>query len=262
MTPTPMPHCPPLALPPLERPHAFEQVLADQWLLFDLKARVRDVDGWFNPMNQFTFYFLLRLQEFWGIGGDLIELGAWEGKSALFSAAFAGPGETQHIVDYKVRPGLLKNLEALPPDQASRVSLVECKTISPATETLRSESKYRFIHIDAAHDRENVFNDLKGYAPTLAENGVLVLDDWFSYRDPGVTEGAFQFLYTCENDLVPFYIGFNKGYFTTRAAQPRYHQMVRELLLEKMVCLHPNPAIERFEMQVCNYPCLQMRFRP
>lgn len=57
--------------------------------------------------------------------------------------------------------------------------------------------KAELIYIDAGHEYESVYRDIKMYWKLLTENGVMILDDFNSW--PGVSKAVYQFAY--ENDL-------------------------------------------------------------
>jgi hypothetical protein len=57
--------------------------------------------------------------------------------------------------------------------------------------------KAGMIYVDAGHEYESVYRDIKMYWELLEENGVMVLDDFNSW--PGVSKAVYQFAH--ENDL-------------------------------------------------------------
>jgi hypothetical protein len=57
--------------------------------------------------------------------------------------------------------------------------------------------KAEMIYIDAGHEYESVYRDIKQYWELMTPGGVMVLDDFNSW--PGVTKAVYQFAY--ENDL-------------------------------------------------------------
>jgi hypothetical protein len=57
--------------------------------------------------------------------------------------------------------------------------------------------KSKMIYVDAGHEYESVYRDIKFYWELLESDGVMVLDDFNIW--PGVSKAVYQFAY--ENDL-------------------------------------------------------------
>ena len=63
------------------------------------KSNLTTIPGWFLPQDQNLFRWVLGEQERRHIMGDLAELGAYMGKSAIVIGGYLRPGETFTIID-------------------------------------------------------------------------------------------------------------------------------------------------------------------
>lgn len=79
---------------------------------------------------------------------------------------------------------------------------------------------YRFVHIDAGHRFEDVCADFERFSGSVSEDGLLVLDDVFEVRWPGVTEAVFKMV--PKSDFVPVFFANRKLYLAHRAYADTY----------------------------------------
>lgn len=63
------------------------------------ERRLEEVAGWFAPVDQVVFECLLSWQSRTQPAGDAVELGVFEGKSAIHIARFLRPGERLTVCD-------------------------------------------------------------------------------------------------------------------------------------------------------------------
>ncbi|MCK5625207.1 class I SAM-dependent methyltransferase [Candidatus Pacearchaeota archaeon] len=122
----------------------------------------------------------------------------------------AGKGDLQAFkenYEYWIRNG--KNL-----------NIYECK--SEELEKYISGKNFGFFHIDGGHTAKETFNDLELATKHLSKGGVIVLDDAFNYRFPGVAEGLNSF-FTLNQDYTPFIIGKNKVILCKKDFYDEYH---------------------------------------
>ncbi len=84
-------------------------------------------------------------------------------------------------------------------------------------------AKFRLFSVDGGHSAEQTKYDLTIAADSLAEGGVVLLDDYFHTGWPEVSVGTVHFIEeNRELDLVPFAIVSGKLLFTTRSHQQTY----------------------------------------
>lgn len=88
------------------------------------------------------------------------------------------------------------------------------------------KSPIRFFSIDGGHTKLHILNDLKIAETTIANDGVVIVDDFLHPQWIGVTEGVFEYIRT-NSLLIPFAVGHNKLYLCT----PSYHKKYIENIL-------------------------------
>ncbi|CAM5709508.1 hypothetical protein STENM327S_00449 [Streptomyces tendae] len=136
-------------------------------------GELNDVPGWFWPLDQVLFSWFLERQERLGTRGDLLELGAYLGKSAILGHRLRD-GETLTVCDL---------FGAEPPDAANRAeaaksyswltttfernylsfhdtlpTIIQAPSSAVADEV--APGSCRFVHIDASHLYEHVEGDI------------------------------------------------------------------------------------------------------
>lgn len=186
-----------------------------------------DVPGWFHRADAILFDWFLRRQNRRGPHGDLLEMGAYLGKSAIFLRARLREGETFTVCDLfgadapdepnarETRgsyPALTRRAfeghylsfhEDLPRILQAPTSVVP-QEVAPAS--------CRFVHIDASHLYEHVRSDIAGARKALHEQGLVVLDDYRAGHTPGVACATWQAV--LEDGLRPVCLTRTKFYGT------------------------------------------------
>ncbi|MEU6377765.1 class I SAM-dependent methyltransferase [Streptomyces sp. NPDC046909] len=166
-----------------------------------------DVPGWFPPLDQLLFGWFLERQEREGMPGDLLELGAYMGKSAILLGRHLREGERFTVCD-------LFGGDA--PDGANRAETAKSyasltrqafernylsfhdelpRVIEAPSSVISSEvaaKSCRFVHIDASHLYEHVRDDIGAAREILLPDGVVVLDDFRSEHTPGVSVATWE----------------------------------------------------------------------
>jgi hypothetical protein len=173
-----------------------------------LPRELDDVPGWFPVLDQLLFNWFLDRQEAAGERGDLLEVGVYMGKSAIFLGRHLQEGESYTVCDL---------FESDAPDDANAA---EATKSYRSTLTRRAfEANYlafhdelprvlqgpssivpgevkprscRFVHIDASHLYEHVQGDITTARDILLPGGVVVLDDFRSEHTPGVSIAAWE----------------------------------------------------------------------
>jgi len=101
-----------------------------------------------------------------------------------------------------------------------------------------SESRVRLFSIDGGHTAEITRNDLSIAAEAIADDGVVILDDFFNEAWPGVATGTARFFQDNPKMLVPFAVVGNKVFFArTDAAADAFRQILSrsEMVAERLV---------------------------
>ena len=109
------------------------------------------VDGWFLDEAAATWDCLLQFQQSANITGNLLEIGVWNGKSALMSVQHAGPGEIQLLVDPRDMKEAMSNLRQIHPDATIDLFQRPSRALFKHPEYRNMLSSFRWIHIDGKH---------------------------------------------------------------------------------------------------------------
>ncbi|MFE9772576.1 class I SAM-dependent methyltransferase [Streptomyces sp. NPDC005931] len=216
--------------------------MATAQTIHEYPRELNDVPGWFWPLDQVLFTWFLDWQESRGTRGDLLELGAYMGKSAIVLGHHLREGETLTVCDL---------FGAEPPDDANRAEtrrsyasltrqafernylsfhetlpvVVQAPT-SVITEKVASGS-CRFVHIDASHLYEHVHGDIGAAHDLLGPEGIVVLDDFRSEHTPGVAAATWEAV--LNRGLRPICLSSQKLYGTWGDPEPVQDQLLAAL---------------------------------
>ncbi|GAB3270935.1 class I SAM-dependent methyltransferase [Kineosporia babensis] len=166
-----------------------------------------DVPGWFWAPDQIAFSTLLEAQRNLAIGGDVLEMGAYLGKSAIHLARHLSPGEQLIVCDVFESP--IGDGETAFENQVTYPSLTRSafernflafhpalpRIIQAPTQTLTDQvpdASCRFVHIDASHLYPNVRTDIETARELLGPDGLVVIDDLHSSHAPGVAAATWE----------------------------------------------------------------------
>lgn len=203
-------------------------------------TRLADVKGWFFTADQLMFDWFLARQERLKEPGDLLELGAYMGKSAIFMGARLRAGDRFTVCDLFDSPAedasnskeMAKSYATLTRRafEANYLSFHDelphlVQGLSSVIRTHVEDDSCRFAHIDASHLYEHVHGDILAVKELLRPHGVVVLDDYRAEHCPGVAAATWQAVTT--GGLKPLCITGTKFYGTWGDAEP-----VRAELLE------------------------------
>ncbi|WP_314175585.1 class I SAM-dependent methyltransferase [Streptomyces winkii] len=204
----------------------------------------RDVRGWFYNTDIVLFDWLLSRQRRLEQRGDLLEMGAYLGKSAIMLRSYLEAGETFTVCDLfgseaptesneremrgsystLTRRGFESNFLSFH-DELPRV-LHAPTSVVPGEVTAGS---CRFVHVDASHLYEHVRPDIAAARGTLIRDGIVVLDDYRSSHTPGVACATWQAV--LEDGLRPVCVSAQKFYGTWGDPEPvqeELHAALRE----------------------------------
>ncbi|MFF2141902.1 class I SAM-dependent methyltransferase [Kitasatospora sp. NPDC058190] len=204
-------------------------------------AVLNDVPGWFWDHDRHSFDWFLGRQEETGVTGDLLEMGAYLGRSAIVIGEHLQPGETFTVCD-------LFDSEAPDEENSEEMAVSYRKTLTRSAfesnylsfhdelpEIIQAPTSvlaggripagaFRFIHIDASHLYEHVVGDLQVSRIALQSQGVVVLDDYRSQHTPGVAAATWEAVFN--HGLKPILLTECKFYGTWGDPEP----FQRELL--------------------------------
>ena len=189
--------------------------------------RLDDIPGWFSVTDQHAFQWILEYQNFLGLSGDLLELGVFKGKSAIYIGGYLKPGEkftvcdlfeevnSSHEIDFQAAK-FYKNLtqEEFEKNYLSFHSMLPSiiKGPSSSINNYLERNSCRFVHIDASHVYEHVREDISNSKSILCENGVVAFDDYRTEHTPGTAAAVWEAI--LNDELNPIFHTSGKLYCT------------------------------------------------
>lgn len=207
-----------------------------------LPRELADVRGWFPELDQVLFGWLLDRQTRRGERGDLLELGVYLGKSAIFLGSRLREGETLTVCDLFESPApdgdngaeTAKSYASLTRsafernylsfhDELPRV-IHAASSVIPGEVAARS---CRFVHVDASHLYEHVRGDIGAARDALRPGGVVVLDDFRSEHTPGVAAATWEAV--LNRGLHPVCLSTQKFYGTWGDPEPVQEELLAML---------------------------------
>lgn len=190
------------------------------------------VPGWFAAADVHVFDVLLQSQETAGDSGDLLEIGAYAGKSAILLGKHAQAGEQVIVCDLfeDEAPGAdnaVENLKSYA--NLSRRSFdTNCRRFLDSVpvvyqqdsrslqEHLRPKS-CRFVHVDGSHLWEIAAVDTQTAINSVTTHGWMAFDDFRSQHTPGVAAAVWSA--ASSGDLIPAIVTAAKLYARPSAAR-------------------------------------------
>ena len=168
-----------------------------------------DVPGWFMPIDQAAFTWILQFQNRTEAPGAVVELGVFKGKSAIVIGNHIRPGEvftacdlfddieTHAAVDENERRFF--KTQSLTQAEFERNYLAFHRELprivrGPTGEITRhvAPGTARFVHIDAGHTYDLVREDSASSRQMLRENGVVVFDDYRKTNTMGTGAAVWE----------------------------------------------------------------------
>ncbi|MFB6786821.1 class I SAM-dependent methyltransferase [Streptomyces olivaceus] len=205
-------------------------------------GELNDVPGWFWPLDQMLFSWFLERQDRLDTHGDLLELGAYLGKSAILLGDRLRDDERLTVCDL---------FGAEPPDAANRAEAAQSyssltrqafernylsfhdslptivQAPSSAVVDEVAPGSCRFVHVDASHLYEHVEGDIGAAEKLLVPEGIVVLDDFRSEHTPGVAVAAWEAV--LNRGLRPVCLSSQKLYGTWGDPEPVQEELLAAL---------------------------------
>ena len=179
------------------------------------------IPGWFFVVDMLLIKSILDSQERDGINGELVELGAYCGKSSIW-IALCKPNSQPYLFDIFDNSMEAHSSQVYKDLYRSKLETwlerfrLNCHILSQDSSHLPfflRDKKIQLIHIDASHLTSDVLNDLINAESLLIQGGFIVIDDWMNPGDPGVSKAIWKFL--TESKLSIAFCSPNKMYLTT-----------------------------------------------
>jgi predicted O-methyltransferase YrrM len=225
-----------------------------------------DVPGWFYPHDQALMTWFLQWQDRTEPPGDLLELGAYLGKSAILLGQYRRPGERLTVCDLFDSPAPDAHNSA---EMSRSYSTLTRRTFESNYLAFHDElpviiegptsvivdhvppASCRFVHIDASHLYEHVRADLEASRTLLRPGGLVVCDDYRAAHTPGVAAAVWSAV--TSGDLRPICLTANKFYGAWSPPEPIQQELVGWLAAQgpatvdlQIVAGHPVARINRW----------------
>lgn len=185
-----------------------------------LRRGLGTVPGWLTVVDAAILLAVADSQASAGTRGDLLEIGAYEGASAILLGYLRCPGERLLVCDLFAQPadgaesraeqsryyaGLTRQrFEAnYRRFHAELPEVIEAPSVSLSS--LGLGPVFRLVHVDGSHAYEDVRTDLASSRQLLAPGGVLAIDDISAGHVPGVAAAVWEAV--ANDGLVPFAMG-------------------------------------------------------
>lgn len=190
-------------------------------------ATLDDVAGWLFDQDQALMSWFLERQNRLAIPGDLLELGAYLGKSAILIGRYRRGDQRLTVFDLfedaaqdhdndeemrQYRPTLTRlaferNYLAF---HTELPSIVQGPTSTISSHV--APQSCRFAHVDASHLYEHVQADIEACRAVLHTEGLLVCDDFRAPHTPGVAAAVWGAV--TSGELHPICLSDSKFYGT------------------------------------------------
>lgn len=216
-------------------------------------ARMHElVPGWFDEVDAAVLRGVDRVQRSAGITGDLLEIGAFFGKSAILLGYLLGPEERLVVCDLFTTEGLdpAVDTDAGAYEGLTRAAFEQnyaCFHNRPPTAIARPSTElpeaglgrdFRLVHIDGSHRYEIARQDISNALDILVDGGVVVLDDYLTLPHAlGVAAALWQAV--TDGQLVPVLATYRKLYACAPGATGTTAAMLRRWALDEA----PVPAV-------------------
>lgn len=203
-----------------------------------IARQIEAVAGYFGHVEWAAIDAIGRWQVERGIGGNLAEIGVHHGKLFFILALLRQAGERALAIDLFKDDGLNTGIHAGRDtaffDNRARLGIaldeqevwtVDSLTITP--EALHARiGDVRLFSVDGGHAYRNVLHDMRLAEAVLADDGVMIVHDFFGIGWPDVSVAAIHLLTEMKDQLQPFLITQYKLFIARPAAAERYRAML------------------------------------
>lgn len=191
------------------------------------------VDGWLYLKALRLTDFIDQCQDSLNIKGNIGEIGLYFGKYFIFLYLVARENEKVVGVDLFEDVAWEEKFHANLADwrhAGNTPVIVKRNSLEVTADDLLAWAggPYRLFSVDGGHAMDVALHDLRQANAVLAEGGVIMVDDYFDPKFPGVSEAVSRFfLLSGEARVVPFLITGNKLFLATTAHGALYREAIR-----------------------------------
>lgn len=217
-------------------------------------SEIDKVDGWFDKRLIVILLLIDKYQEQNNIIGNLGEIGVWQGKSfiPLMHLAKSKQGELVLAADCfesvefnRDNSGGLCAFKMFNNNVNKYCSKPDCMKVFKGDSYTCSASDYlnavgngkgfRIFSIDGCHEGPTTAKDMENAFNCLVDGGVIIMDDYFHWCWPGVSEGVNAYMNKNVDGLKPFLIAWNKVFFAHPQHAQKYFDTIKEVFIPQDV---------------------------
>ncbi len=204
----------------------------------------KDLEGFFLPMAMAAWDFLFCAQNALNIKGGMLEIGVFKGKSAVLAAMHMRDHEPAFLLDLHDVPAARDAIQSVKPNNVTFLKMNSIDALDDQRlEAMRGQ--LRWVHIDGEHTGYATRADLDTAAALLSKNGLICVDDFFSFKYPQLTASVYEFLFKNPFKFRMVLACANKCYICRTAWAEKYDTYIRENCIEKMALSENNWTLTR-----------------
>jgi hypothetical protein len=188
--------------------------------------RMDEIPGWLLLVDALIMCGFDNHQRERQITGDVLEIGAYQGKSAILMGYFRRGAERLVVCDLFMTKGsteentrenqrYYEGIDNAAFETNYRLFHSELPTMlaTPSSSISKLEpGSFRLVHVDGSHLYEIVREDLRNTRHLLCDGGVVIIDDWRTGHTPGVAAATWEAI--LHEGLVPICFTDQKLYGT------------------------------------------------
>jgi hypothetical protein len=199
----------------------------------------KQVGGWLGRIDAEIFRILLNYQVSCNLGGSVAEIGVHHGKCFIGLCLSMQEGERAYCIDVFEdqhlnidssgkgnRLILERNLRHFNVDITRLIIRAASSFDIQASDIVDEAGPIRFFSIDGGHWAAIVKHDLNLAEASLADHGIVALDDFLRSEWPDVSAGFFSWASEHKGSIVPFCIGFNKLYLCHEQWREQFQSII------------------------------------
>ena len=175
--------------------------------VMEFSGKLNAVPGWLDRVDQICLQEVLTYQSSVDMSGDLLELGVYQGKSAIHLAHYLSQGESITVCDLfdeasseqTIRADARHAYRSLSQATFEKNWLTFFDKLPTIVRGLSSTivnyvepSSCRLVHIDASHMYEHVMQDAVNARSLLLPDGVVVFDDYRTEHTLGTAAAVWE----------------------------------------------------------------------
>lgn len=193
----------------------------------------KEVEGWFYPKDLILLYgIMMELQT--PEMGDVCEIGVAYGKSAIALSQFRTSSKLYlyDIFSEDARKIAESNITKF--GNANDIVWRLQDTTQLKYDDISFDRSLRLLHIDGCHEHSAVLSDLQLFIPFVADNGVIVVDDFNDQEYPGVKSAVIEYCLSKVNykNWKVIAIGDNKAYIVQKKYQEQYQKSIVDYMVK------------------------------